>query len=103
MEHCLYHPFCYNKVLNKFKRNESTQGIVSNHSGIKLEIIVKNWGGGGAWEAQSVEHLTLDFASVHDLTISKIEPWIRLPTEFGTCLRFSLSQKTKIIKNLKTL
>ena len=30
--------------------------------------------GGGAWVAQSVEHLSLDFCSGHDLMVVKIEP-----------------------------
>ena len=34
---------------------------------------------GGAWAAQSVKHLTLDFGSGHDLTVSEIEH------SFGLC------------------
>ena len=33
---------------------------------------------GGAWEAQSVKHLTLDFSSGHDLMVREIELHIRL-------------------------
>ena len=34
--------------------------------------------GGGAWVAQSVEHLSLDFGSGHDLTVCDIEPHVGL-------------------------
>ena len=33
---------------------------------------------GGAWVAQSVEHLTLGFNSGHDVTVHKFEPHVRL-------------------------
>ena len=33
---------------------------------------------GGAWVAQSVKGLTLDFRSVHDLTVS----WVQTPSTF---------------------
>ena len=32
----------------------------------------------GAWVAQLVKHLTLDFRSGHDLTVSEINPYIWL-------------------------
>ena len=35
----------------------------------------------GTWVAQSVEHLTLDLGSGHDLTICKVEPYVRLCTD----------------------
>ena len=35
----------------------------------------------GAWEAQSVKRLTLDFGSGHDLMVCKFEPHIRLYTD----------------------
>ena len=35
----------------------------------------------GAWVAQSVKHLTLDFSSGHDLTVHEFEPHIRLCTD----------------------
>ena len=41
----------------------------------KLEIETPH---GGAWMAQLVEHLTLDFGSGHDLTICEIESCIGL-------------------------
>ena len=33
---------------------------------------------GGAYVAQLVEHLTLDFGSGHDLIVREFEPYIRL-------------------------
>ena len=33
---------------------------------------------GGAWVAQSVKHLALDFCSGHDLTVRRFEPRIGL-------------------------
>ena len=35
----------------------------------------KSW---GAWVARSVEHLTPDFSSGHDLTVSEFEPSVGL-------------------------
>ena len=35
----------------------------------------------GAWVAQSVKHLTLDFSSGHDLTVHEIEPRVGLCTD----------------------
>ena len=32
---------------------------------------------GGAWVAQSVRHLALDFGSGHDLMVHEIEPQVR--------------------------
>ena len=32
----------------------------------------------GAWVAQSVKRLTLDFGSSHDLTVCEFEPHVRL-------------------------
>ena len=39
----------------------------------------------GAWVAQSVEHLTLDFGSGHNLTVHGFKPCV-----CGACLGFSL-------------
>ena len=36
---------------------------------------------GGAWVAQSVEHLTLDFSSGHDLMVCGFEPHVQLCTD----------------------
>ena len=35
----------------------------------------------GAWVAQSVKHLSLDFSSGHDLTVRGIKPHVRLCTD----------------------
>ena len=43
----------------------------------------------GAWVTQSVERLTLDFDSGHDLTVHGIEPRFALHAEHGTCLKDS--------------
>ena len=40
-----------------------------------LAIKTKSW---GAWVAQSVEYLTLDFGSGHDLTVCEIKPPVGL-------------------------
>ena len=39
---------------------------------------LKNGHDGGAWVAQSVNHLTLDFGSGHDLTVCGFQPHVRL-------------------------
>ena len=36
---------------------------------------------GGAWVAQSVEHLTLDFSLGHDLTVRGFEPHVGLSAD----------------------
>jgi len=45
----------------------------------------------GAWVAQLVEHLTLDFGSGHDLGFVKLSPMSGSVPKQGVCLRFSLS------------
>ena len=39
---------------------------------------IRNAASMGAWVAQSVKHLTLDFGSGHDLTVHELEPHIGL-------------------------
>ena len=47
---------------------------------------------GGAWVAQAVKHLTLDFSSGHDLTIHEFQLCIVLRADsLGSCLGFSVS------------
>ena len=41
-------------------------------------ITLKYFGTRGAWVAQLVKCLTLDFSSGHDLTFRKIDPHVRL-------------------------
>ena len=46
--------------------------------------LIKTKGGGGkrgAWVAQSVKHLTLDFGSGHDLMVPEFKPRIGLRAE----------------------
>ena len=43
----------------------------------------------GAWVAQLVKCLTLDFGSGHDLMVCEIEPRIRLHIGHEACLGFS--------------
>ena len=45
----------------------------------------------GAWVAQSVEHLTLDFGSGHGLAVCGIEPPVRLHTDGTQSLLLILS------------
>ena len=45
----------------------------------------------GAWAAQSVKHLTLDFGSGHELTVGETEPHIRLQANSTEPARDSLS------------
>ena len=58
----------------------------------------KNPAAGGAWEAQSGQHLTLDCGSGRDLTVHGFEPRVRLCANssepgigFGFCVSLSLS------------
>ena len=44
----------------------------------RRQLLKKQIGDWGAWVAQSVKRLTLDFSSGHDLTVSEFEPYIRL-------------------------
>ena len=57
-----------------------------------LHKIFLSW---GAWMAQSVKHLTLDFGSGHDLTVPGFKPCVRLYTDSAEpawdCLSLSLS------------
>ena len=50
--------------------------------------IIEEW---GAWVAQSVEHLTLDFNSGLDFTVQEIEPYIGLCADSGEPACDSLS------------
>ena len=40
---------------------------------VKVKVAIDS----GAWEAQSVKRLTLDFVSGHDLTVHGIDPSVR--------------------------
>ena len=55
------------------------------------QLIIKNLIRRDAWVAQSVEHLTLDFGSGHDLTVHGIQPHSGPHAGHGDCLGFSLS------------
>ena len=44
----------------------------------------------GAWVAQSVKHLTLDFSSGLDLRVMRLSTWVELCAGHGACFRFSL-------------
>ena len=46
---------------------------------------------GGAWVAQSLKHLTLDFGSDHDLMVHKIKPHIRRSADSVEAASDSLS------------
>ena len=62
---------------------------------------------GGTWAAQSIEHVTLDFCSGHDLTVCEFKPHVRVCTDspepaweflslslsLSLSLRLTLSQK----------
>ena len=43
--------------------------------------LAQKWPMTGAWVAQSVEPLTLDLSSGHDLTVCGIKPCVRLCTD----------------------
>ena len=45
----------------------------------------------GTWVAQSIERLTLDFGSGHDLMVREFEPPVRLRAGSTVCLGLSLS------------
>ena len=45
----------------------------------------------GAWVAQSVKHLTLDFSSGHNLTVPGIEPGVELHADSAEPAWYSLS------------
>ena len=49
---------------------------ISNHDNRARKTKCKSSKAQGAWMVQSVEHLTLDFGSGHDLTVCGFEPHI---------------------------
>ena len=59
--------------------------------GGKNAIKYEEYTTGGAWVAQSVKHLTLDFASGHDLTVLEFEPYFGLCADSTECAWDSLS------------
>ena len=50
------------------------------------------------WVAQLVNHLTLDFGSVHDLMVHEIELHVRLCTISANLLEFSLSTSLSLFQ-----
>lgn len=46
----------------------------------------------GAWVALLVKHLTLDFGSRHDLTVTRLSPTMGSARQHRVCLGFSLSR-----------
>ena len=56
-------------------------GQVLDIGASQLPSLVQWWGRRGAWVAQSVEGLTLNFGSAHDLVVRGFEPRIRLSTD----------------------
>ena len=57
----------------------------------------------GAWEAQSVKPLTLDFGPGGDLTVREIKSRLRLCSGHGACLRSSLSSCPPLARSLFSL
>ena len=62
--------FCITLKLRQKSQNIMCVHLPSTSAGIR-----------GAWVAQLVEHLTLDFGSGHELTVRGIEPCIGLHAE----------------------
>ena len=60
-----------NELVNELLRSPTAPNL--NSLGIPPKECDCAW---GAWLAQSVKHLTLDFGSDHDLRVCKIEPHI---------------------------
>ena len=63
-----------------------------------LEIFSKSW---DTWVPQSVDLMTLDFGSGHDLRVIGIELHLGLHAQHGACLRFSLSLSLLLSLSLK--
>ena len=73
-------------------------------------VLIRGRQSGGAWVAQWVKHLALDFGSGHDLTVREFEPrvglcaegaepaWDPLSLSLSLCLFPALSRSLKINK-----
>ena len=64
---------------------------------------VKNNLSRGAWVVQSVQRLTLDFGSGHDVTVRGIEPHIRLHTDSREPAWDSLSPSLTLRQSLSKI
>ena len=65
----LYHNFSKGHC-EKMLLNSSLLIVYTAQQGQQV-VVLKNTNCGGTWVAESVEHLTLDFGSGHDLTVMR--------------------------------
>ena len=72
-----------------------TQHLLHNIRTFRLKNVF-----GGTWVAQSVERLTLDFGSGHDLTVHGVEPCVRLGADISEPAWDSLSASPPLVLSL---